>query len=163
MTTMVKNKNNEDTFGFMQQSEHLQVNGSQNDDGQIKSLNNSGDDFQFDPTMLANNNDEQPSFDARSEGDPMTEEKVQNASPAFAGGRKFELPELSNQQKNETKELHLTEQDLQDAYIFVDQVPTERIKRNLNRDFSDSSLMAEIIKFHLVKSHKGIIDVHNYP
>ena len=23
--------------------------------------------------------------------------------------------------------------------------------------------MAEIIKFHLVSSHKGIIDVHNYP
>ena len=67
MTTMVKNKNNEDTFGFMQRSGHQSVNGSQNEKSLVNTLNNSGDDFQFDPTMLANNNDEQPSFDAKSE------------------------------------------------------------------------------------------------
>ena len=52
--------------------------------------------------MLANNNDEQPSFDAKSEEEQnMVEEVVQHASPAFAGGRKIELPEITVQKKSE--------------------------------------------------------------
>lgn len=32
----------------------------------------------------------------------------------------------------------------------------------MNRDFSDGSYMAEIIKHYLPNTHKAIIDTHNY-
>ena len=60
------------------------------------------------------------------------------------------------------KHFRLTEKDLQQVYLFVDKVPSDRVKKNLNRDFSDCSYMAELIKFYLPASHKRLIDVHNY-
>lgn len=47
-------------------------------------------------------------------------------------------------------------------YVFVDQVPISKVKRNLNRDFADGSLAAEVIQHYLPPSHKGLIQVHNY-
>lgn len=52
--------------------------------------------------------------------------------------------------------------DLQHVYSFVDSVPISKTKKNLNRDFSDARLMAEVIKFYLPSSHKGLVEIHNY-
>ena len=56
----------------------------------------------------------------------------------------------------------LDENDLQAVYHFVDKVPISKTKKNLNRDFSDCSLMAEVVKHYLPHTHKGMIEVHNY-
>ena len=56
----------------------------------------------------------------------------------------------------------LTEEELEEVFTWVDGVPLTRPKKNINRDFSDCSLLAEIIKFYLPHSHKSIIQVHNY-
>ena len=47
-------------------------------------------------------------------------------------------------------------------YVFVDNATLSKTKRNLNRDFSDCSMMAEVIKHYLPSGHKGLIQVHNY-
>ena len=56
----------------------------------------------------------------------------------------------------------LDQNDLHQVYAFVDQVPINKPKKNLNRDFSDCRLMAEVIKYYLPTAHKGMIDVNNY-
>ena len=56
----------------------------------------------------------------------------------------------------------LRDTDLQQVYSFVDPVPISRTKRNLNRDFSDARMMAEVIKYYLPGSHKGLVEIHNY-
>lgn len=56
----------------------------------------------------------------------------------------------------------LTQEQFHEVYVFVDQVPISKIKRNLNRDFSDGCLAAEVISYNLPQSHKGLIQVHNY-
>ena len=56
----------------------------------------------------------------------------------------------------------LDENDLQQIYHFVDKVQISKTKKNLNRDFADCSIMAEVIKHYLPNSHKGMIEVHNY-
>jgi len=43
---------------------------------------------------------------------------------------------------------NLTEEEYQIVYQFVDSVPISRTKRNLNRDFADASLMAEVIRHY---------------
>ena len=52
--------------------------------------------------------------------------------------------------------------ELEELYNWVDQVPLNRKKKNIQRDFSDGSIIATIIHFYLPKSQKGIIQVHNY-
>ena len=47
-------------------------------------------------------------------------------------------------------------------YEFVDAVPLDRVKKNLNREFSDGCMMAQLIKHYLPKSHKFLVDIHNY-
>lgn len=47
-------------------------------------------------------------------------------------------------------------------YKFVDNMPTTRVKKNLNRDFSDGCYMAEITKYYLPPPHKNTIELHNY-
>ena len=56
----------------------------------------------------------------------------------------------------------MREIDLQHVYSFVDPVPISRTKRNLNRDFSDARMMAEVIRHYLPPSHKGLVEIHNY-
>jgi len=56
----------------------------------------------------------------------------------------------------------LTQEQFREVYVFVDQVPISKVKKNLNRDFSDGSLAAEVISFNLPPNHKGLIQVHNY-
>ena len=52
----------------------------------------------------------------------------------------------------------LSEDDLQVVYNWVDEIPLSRPKRNIQRDFSDGVLLAEIVKHFLPK----LIDLHNY-
>lgn len=47
-------------------------------------------------------------------------------------------------------------------YKFVDDMPSTRMKKNLNRDFSDGTYIAELIKHYLPPSHKKLIDINNY-
>ena len=64
---------------------------------------------------------------------------------------------------NDVTDYKLTDKDLQTVYTFVDEAPSKRIKRNLNRDFSDGSYLAELIKHYIPASHKKLIEIHNYP
>ena len=41
-------------------------------------------------------------------------------------------------------------------------MPINKPKRNIARDFSDCSLLANVIKHYLIQSQKHIIEVHNY-
>lgn len=51
---------------------------------------------------------------------------------------------------------------MQIVYKYVDDMPSSRTKKNLNRDFSDGCYMAEIVKHYIPASHKGMIELHNY-
>lgn len=52
----------------------------------------------------------------------------------------------------------LSEEELKTLYNWVDLFPLSRPKRNINRDFSDAVLTAEII-YHSVPH---LIELHNY-
>lgn len=53
----------------------------------------------------------------------------------------------------------MNEQQLQEVYEMVDNITFSRNKRNINRDFSDGLMMAELIHHYNPK----IVSVHNYP
>jgi hypothetical protein len=44
-------------------------------------------------------------------------------------------------------------------YEWIDSIPLSREKKNINRDFCDGALLAEIIKYYRPK----IVELHNYP
>uniref|UniRef100_A0A8C5Q615 Calponin-homology (CH) domain-containing protein n=1 Tax=Leptobrachium leishanense TaxID=445787 RepID=A0A8C5Q615_9ANUR len=52
----------------------------------------------------------------------------------------------------------ISEERLQELFAWIDQVPLSRAKRNINRDFSDGVLVAEVVKHFLPK----IVEMHNY-
>lgn len=52
----------------------------------------------------------------------------------------------------------LTEDELNEIYNWVDEIPLSRPKKNIARDFADGVLMAEIIYYYFPK----IIEIHNY-
>ncbi|ORC93527.1 sperm flagellar protein 1 [Trypanosoma theileri] len=52
----------------------------------------------------------------------------------------------------------LTEEDLHELYLWVDDIPISRPKRNIARDFSDGCCVAEVVKFFFPK----LVDLHNY-
>ncbi|XP_003476662.1 sperm flagellar protein 1 isoform X2 [Cavia porcellus] len=52
----------------------------------------------------------------------------------------------------------MDEEALHQLYLWVDNIPLSRPKRNLSRDFSDGVLIAEIIKFYFPK----MVEMHNY-
>ncbi|AAZ10904.1 Spef1 [Trypanosoma equiperdum] len=52
----------------------------------------------------------------------------------------------------------LTEEDLHDLYVWVDEIPISRPKRNITRDFSDGCCVAEVMKFFFPK----LVELHNY-
>ena len=52
----------------------------------------------------------------------------------------------------------LSEEDIQSLYMWIDEIPLSRPKRNMTRDFGDGVLTAEVIKHYLPK----LIDLHNY-
>lgn len=50
------------------------------------------------------------------------------------------------------------EEDMQELYQWIDDIPLSRPKRNINRDFSDGVLTAELVNHHFPK----LVDLHNY-
>ncbi|EDL80227.1 rCG26209, isoform CRA_b [Rattus norvegicus] len=55
-------------------------------------------------------------------------------------------------------ESSVDEEALHQLYLWVDNIPLSRPKRNLSRDFSDGVLVAELIKFYFPK----MVEMHNY-
>ena len=45
------------------------------------------------------------------------------------------------------------------VFEWIDSIPLSREKKNINRDFCDGLLLAEIIKYY----HPKLVEVHNYP
>ncbi|VDM23797.1 unnamed protein product [Hydatigera taeniaeformis] len=52
----------------------------------------------------------------------------------------------------------LDQKVLRDLYAWVDSIPLSRPKRNINRDFSDGVLVAEVIRHFFPK----YVDIHNF-
>jgi hypothetical protein len=52
----------------------------------------------------------------------------------------------------------LTEEDLHDLYIWVDEIPLSKPKRNIARDFSDGTCVAEVLKHYFPK----LVELHNF-
>ena len=55
--------------------------------------------------------------------------------------------------------LNNNQDDLIFIYEWIDSLPLSKVKSNFSRDFSDGSLLAEVIKFYLPK----LVDLFNYP
>jgi hypothetical protein len=52
----------------------------------------------------------------------------------------------------------LSEDDLHALYLWVDDIPLSRPKRNISRDFADGVCVAEIVKFYFPR----LVELHNY-
>ncbi|XP_062520408.1 sperm flagellar protein 1-like isoform X2 [Corticium candelabrum] len=52
----------------------------------------------------------------------------------------------------------MDDEDLQQLYTWIDEIPLSRPKKNIARDFSDGVLTAEVVKHFLPK----MVDLHNY-
>ena len=52
----------------------------------------------------------------------------------------------------------LSEEELQELYAWIDEIPLTRQKKNITRDFSDGVLAAEVVHHFLPK----LVDLHNY-
>jgi len=52
----------------------------------------------------------------------------------------------------------ISEEEMQQIYNWVDEIPLSRPKKNISRDFSDGILMAEVVKHFIPR----IVDLHNY-
>jgi hypothetical protein len=52
----------------------------------------------------------------------------------------------------------LSDEDLQEIYTWVDQVPLSRAKRNITRDFSDGVLLSEVLYHYFPK----MVELKNY-
>jgi hypothetical protein len=56
------------------------------------------------------------------------------------------------------KMANLSEEELQALYAWIDEIPLSRQKKNINRDFSDGVLAAEVVHHFLPK----LVELHNY-
>lgn len=54
--------------------------------------------------------------------------------------------------------MSLSEEQLQELYIWVDSIPLSRRKKNLPRDFSDAVLMAEVVAHFFPR----LVELYNY-
>lgn len=52
----------------------------------------------------------------------------------------------------------LSEEDIQSLFMWIDEIPLSRPKKNLTRDFADGVLTAEVVKHFVPK----LVDLHNY-
>ena len=52
----------------------------------------------------------------------------------------------------------LTEEELNEIYQWVDEIPLSRPKKIITRDFADAVLMAEIVNHYCPK----LVNLHNY-
>ncbi|XP_067937350.1 sperm flagellar protein 1-like [Watersipora subatra] len=53
----------------------------------------------------------------------------------------------------------LDESVIEDIYLWIDQIPLSKPKKNFSRDFSDGSMVAEVISHYFPK----FVELHNYP
>lgn len=53
---------------------------------------------------------------------------------------------------------HLTEDELNEIYSWVDSIPLSRPKKNIARDFSDGVLVAEVVTHAIPR----LVELHNY-
>lgn len=53
----------------------------------------------------------------------------------------------------------MKEEELQEVYEMVDNINFSRAKKNINRDFADGLMMAELIHHYSPR----LVSVHNYP
>lgn len=54
---------------------------------------------------------------------------------------------------------NMNDEELQKLFMWVDTIPLSRSKKNINRDFSDAVLAAEVIAHYFPR----LVDMHNYP
>lgn len=52
----------------------------------------------------------------------------------------------------------LTEEELNQIYNWVDEIPLSRPKKNIARDFADGVLVAEIVNHYVPR----LVELHNY-
>ncbi|XP_077991986.1 sperm flagellar protein 1-like [Glandiceps talaboti] len=52
----------------------------------------------------------------------------------------------------------IEEEQLQDLFAWIDEIPLSRPKKNITRDFADGVMVAEIVKHYVPK----IVELHNY-
>ena len=52
-----------------------------------------------------------------------------------------------------------SDSDLQSIFEWIDKIPLTRPKKNINRDFSDGVMMAEVVSYFYPKQ----VELHNYP
>ena len=52
----------------------------------------------------------------------------------------------------------VTESEIHELYEWIDSIPLSRPKKNINRDFSDAVLMAEVVRHFYPK----FVEIHNY-
>lgn len=52
----------------------------------------------------------------------------------------------------------ISEEEMQEVYNWVDEIPLSRPKKNIARDFSDCVLIAEVVKHFL----PHLVELHNY-
>jgi hypothetical protein len=65
-------------------------------------------------------------------------------------------------EKSDAQNVDASDEGLEAIYTWVDTVPVSRPKRNIQRDFADGSLLAQIIHYYLPKSQKSLVQTHNY-
>ena len=65
---------------------------------------------------------------------------------------------MSKQAMPEMDAPPLNEEELNNIYNWVDEIPLSRPKKNIARDFSDGVLMAEIVKHY----YPTMVELHNY-
>ncbi len=52
----------------------------------------------------------------------------------------------------------LNEEELQELYAWIDNIPLSRQKKNITRDFSDGVLTAEVVHHFIPR----LVELHNY-
>lgn len=52
----------------------------------------------------------------------------------------------------------LSDEELQELYAWIDDIPLSRQKKNITRDFSDGVLTAEVVNHFLPR----LVELHNY-
>ncbi|XP_071483297.1 sperm flagellar protein 1-like [Diadema antillarum] len=65
---------------------------------------------------------------------------------------------MTEEESSPVKMIQLEQDQLEDLYSWLDEIPLTRPKRNVGRDFSDGVLMAEVVAHFLPR----LVELHNY-
>ena len=86
-------------------------------------------------------------------------DKNQVNMQTLADSNKEFLEELLNNTNFDSEMARLEHQELvlDTVYSWIDNVPLSKSKKNISRDFSDGSLVAQVISHYLPASQKSII------